>query len=72
MFNFKYQIPERSSFLQRNAKREGLLNGIVYTDDLYDNSTQLHKQLAQQRSNSALKKPQRLEALNVQRNKSFA
>jgi hypothetical protein len=28
--------------------------------------------LAQQRSNSALKKPQRLEALNVQRNKSFA
>ncbi|KAI6175419.1 Kinesin domain containing protein [Aphelenchoides bicaudatus] len=66
---------ERLSFIQRNAaKREGLLNGIVYTDDLYDTSTQLHKQLAQQRANSALRKPQKLEALNlnVPRNKSFA
>ncbi|KAI6211810.1 Kinesin-like protein [Aphelenchoides besseyi] len=63
---------EKSSFLARNSKAEGLLNGVVYTDDLYDNSTQLHKRLAQERSNSGLRKPQRLEALHVVRNKSFA
>ncbi|KAI6238118.1 Kinesin-like protein [Aphelenchoides fujianensis] len=67
----RHKSSEKSNFLARNAKAEGLLNGVVYTDDLYDNSTQLHKQLAQQRANSGVRKPQRLEALTVSRNKSF-
>lgn len=67
-------LTDKPNFIQRNLRTEGLLNGIVYTDDLYDNSTQLHRELSRQRSNSGLKRPQKLEALNlnVQRNKSFA
>ncbi|KAI6223033.1 Kinesin domain containing protein [Aphelenchoides fujianensis] len=67
----RHKSSEKSNFLARNAKAEGLLNGVVYTDDLYDNSTQLHKQLAQQRANSGVRKPQRLEALTARANKSF-
>ncbi|CAD5226821.1 unnamed protein product [Bursaphelenchus xylophilus] len=63
---------EKSKFLQRNNRTDGLINGVLYTDDLYGQPGQPHHQMDQQRSNSALRKPQRLEALQVPRNKSFA
>lgn len=60
---------------QHPPKADGLLSGVLYTDDLYGQAAQLHQQLGQlgqPRANSALRKPQRLEALQVSRNKSFA
>ncbi|CAD5219598.1 unnamed protein product [Bursaphelenchus okinawaensis] len=57
---------DKANFVQRNTKTDGLLNGVLYTDDLYG------QHQLDQRSSSALKKPQRLEALQVSRNKSFA
>ena len=55
-----------------------LVNGVVYADAIYDQS-QRHKNGGPSQNNSstnrpisaARKPPQRLEALNVSRNKSF-
>ena len=75
---------------------DAIMNGVVYTDELYDqNSRAPHKwwdgpsaksvnknslanvvqnlspAAAGNRSNSAIRRPSRLEAINVTRNKSF-
>ncbi|KAI1700229.1 kinesin motor domain-containing protein [Ditylenchus destructor] len=78
----KTQVQEKiSNFVRRNQKVDGLLNGVVYADEIYDNQNSnglLNVGIGGRntslgnRSNSAMRKPAKLEALNVvQRNKSF-
>ncbi|KAH7725550.1 KIF17 protein [Aphelenchoides avenae] len=53
-----------SNFVKRNQKMNALMNGVVYTDVVYDQAPAL-------RASSAVRKPHRLESLQVPRNKSF-
>uniref|UniRef100_A0A1I8BLX7 Kinesin-like protein n=1 Tax=Meloidogyne hapla TaxID=6305 RepID=A0A1I8BLX7_MELHA len=73
----KHKIIEIFS-LAEQRKKQMLVNGIVYADEIYDQS-QRHKNGGTSQNNvganrpisAARKLPQRLEALNVSRNKSF-
>ncbi|KAL7072064.1 hypothetical protein ACQ4LE_008951 [Meloidogyne hapla] len=70
--------PEKHKIIAEQRKKQMLVNGIVYADEIYDQS-QRHKNGGTSQNNvganrpisAARKLPQRLEALNVSRNKSF-
>uniref|UniRef100_A0A915NXN0 Kinesin-like protein n=2 Tax=Meloidogyne TaxID=189290 RepID=A0A915NXN0_9BILA len=70
--------PEKHKMIAEQRKNQMLVNGVVYADAIYDQS-QRHKNGGTSQNNSstnrpisaARKPPQRLEALNVSRNKSF-
>uniref|UniRef100_A0AC34QTC9 Kinesin-like protein n=1 Tax=Panagrolaimus sp. JU765 TaxID=591449 RepID=A0AC34QTC9_9BILA len=56
---YKNKNNRSSSFLRRNNKVQGLMNGVVFTDDLYSSD--------ESRSLSAQRRLHRLEALSVSR-----
>uniref|UniRef100_A0A914M916 Kinesin-like protein n=1 Tax=Meloidogyne incognita TaxID=6306 RepID=A0A914M916_MELIC len=70
--------PEKHKMMAEQRKNQMLVNGVVYADAIYDQS-QRHKNGGTSQNNpsanrpisAARKPPQRLEALNVSRNKSF-
>ncbi|CAK5066836.1 unnamed protein product [Meloidogyne enterolobii] len=70
--------PEKHKMIAEQRKNQMLVNGVVYADAIYDQS-QRHKNGGTSQNNpaanrpisAARKPPQRLEALNVSRNKSF-
>uniref|UniRef100_A0A914EIT8 Kinesin-like protein KIF17 n=1 Tax=Acrobeloides nanus TaxID=290746 RepID=A0A914EIT8_9BILA len=57
-----------SNFMKRNQRVNGLMNGVVYTDDIYTNGNN-NESNGMHRVISGKKKPQRLESLNVSRNR---
>lgn len=58
-----------SNFMKRNQRVNGLMTGVLYTDDIYANGQANEIPNGVRRVPSSVKKPQRLESLNVSRSR---